>query len=83
MRLYKEVETNPNKDGVIENFAIYVDQMILLAKDPFYQGFFYSLKALVNSIIVPEESFVRDKNLRLSLMMSPVASSVFVKNLVH
>jgi hypothetical protein len=39
---------------VIEEFGLYVEQMILLVKDPFYQGFFNSLKALVNAIIVPD-----------------------------
>ena len=80
MRLYKEVEGNPNKDGVIENFAIYIEQMILLCKDNlFYQGFFYSLKAMVNSIIVPEEPFNQDRNLKMALMLSPSASKVFLR----
>ena len=83
MRLYKEVETNPNKEGVIEEFAIYVEQMILLVKDPFYQGFFHSLKALVNSIIVPDESFVHDKNLRMAMILSPHGTKVFVKSPEH
>jgi hypothetical protein len=54
--------------------------MILLVRDPFYQGFFFSLKALVNLIIVPEESFVHDRNLRMSMLLSPYGSKVFIKN---
>lgn len=79
MRLYKEVETNPNKEGVIEEFVIYVEQMILLVKDPFYQGFFHSLKALVNAIIVPDEVFAHDRNLRMAMILSPNGTKVYLK----
>jgi hypothetical protein len=54
--------------------------MIALVRDPFYQGFFYSLKAMVNAIIVPDESFVHDRNLRVALMLSPYETKVFVKS---
>lgn len=53
--------------------------MILLVKDPFYQGFFISLKAMVNSIIVPDESIMHDRNLKLALLLSPHATKPFVK----
>lgn len=54
--------------------------MILLVKDPFYQGFFTSLKALVNAIIVPDESFVHDRNLRMAMLLAPNGAKVFVKS---
>ena len=55
--------------------------MMLLTKDPFYQGFFFALRAMVNSIIVPDDSFIKDRNLRVAMLISPSASRVFIKEI--
>jgi hypothetical protein len=51
IKLYKNVEKNPNADGGIESFFYYVDYMASIARSLYLKGFFLSLKALVNGLI--------------------------------
>jgi hypothetical protein len=72
---YRNAESNPNGEGVIEYFLYIADNMLMLVQEPLLRGFIFSLKGMIESLGEGEA-----QSIKLAMLLCPAATKPLVQS---
>lgn len=67
-----------NDEELVDTFVRYTNSMIGFLRDPYYQGFFFALKGMINSLLLGMDGAKIDRNIKVALLCSPIAARVLI-----
>ena len=79
MRVFREVQVNHQGENVYETFVEYVNNMMMLVKEPILKGFFSSLKAMGGAIVAEESATKLSRELKYALLLNPESGKRILK----